>query len=47
MDQAIVTGLAAIVGSVTGGLTTLTAGWLSQRAQGTRQTLRTLLDKRA
>ena len=46
MDQAVVTGAAAILGSLVGGVTTIGAAWLAQRAQSEREAAQILLDKR-
>jgi hypothetical protein len=41
MDPAIVSAMAAVLGSLAGGSATVTAGWVTQRTQGRRELVQT------
>jgi hypothetical protein len=46
MDPSVVTGLAAVLGSLVGGFSTLATAWVTQRTQTRRQLLETEIRKR-
>jgi hypothetical protein len=46
MNQSLMTGFFAVIGSLAGGSTSIVAAWLSQRAQGRREMTRALLVRR-
>ncbi len=46
MDASIVSGLAAVLGSLTGGLATITTAWVTQRTHSKREIIRAEINKR-
>lgn len=46
MDASIISALAAVAGSLTGGLATITTAWVTQRTQSKRELIRAEISKR-